>query len=76
MLSLLLVEDSGRLRQALKTGLEAEGKVRVIHGCASGEAALAHCLIETPDVILMDLIKAFYPDLLPEHEFVYYQALQ
>jgi len=28
-----------------------------------------------PDVILMDLIKAFYPDLLPEHEFVYYQAL-
>ncbi|HPR34541.1 MAG TPA: ABC transporter substrate-binding protein [Anaerolineaceae bacterium] len=29
-----------------------------------------------PDVILMDLIKAFYPDLLPEHEFVYYQVLQ
>ena len=29
-----------------------------------------------PDVILMDLIKAFYPNLLPEHEFVYYQALQ
>ncbi len=29
-----------------------------------------------PDVILLDLIKAFYPDLLPEHEFVYYQALQ
>ncbi len=29
-----------------------------------------------PDVILSDLIKAFYPDLLPEHEFFYYQALQ
>ena len=29
-----------------------------------------------PDVILMDLIKAFYPDLLPEHAFFYYQALQ
>jgi iron complex transport system substrate-binding protein len=29
-----------------------------------------------PDVILMDLIKAFYPDLLPEHEFFFYQALQ
>jgi len=29
-----------------------------------------------PDLILMDLIKAFYPDLLPEHEFFYYQALQ
>ena len=55
MLSLLLAEDSDRLRQALKTGLEAEGKVRVIHGCSSGEAALEHCLIETPDVILMDV---------------------
>jgi iron complex transport system substrate-binding protein len=30
----------------------------------------------TPDVILMDLIKAFYPDLLPEHVFFFYQALQ
>ena len=30
----------------------------------------------SPDVILMDLIKAFYPDLLPEHEFYFYQALQ
>jgi len=29
----------------------------------------------SPDVILMDLIKAFYPDLLPEHEFYFYQAL-
>ena len=29
-----------------------------------------------PDLILMDLIKAFYPDLSPEHEFFYYQALQ
>jgi iron complex transport system substrate-binding protein len=32
--------------------------------------------VAAPDVILMDLIKAFYPDSLPEHEFVYYQALQ
>jgi len=29
-----------------------------------------------PDVILMDLIKAFYPDLLSEHQFFFYQALQ
>ena len=29
-----------------------------------------------PDVILMDLIKVFYPDLAPDHEFVYYQALK
>ena len=32
--------------------------------------------VAAPDVILRDLIKAFYPDLLPEHEFFYYQALQ
>ena len=29
-----------------------------------------------PDVILMDLIKVFYPDLAQDHEFVYYQVLQ
>ena len=29
-----------------------------------------------PDVILMDLIKVFYPDLAQDHEFVYYQALK
>lgn len=32
--------------------------------------------VAAPDVILMDLIKAFYPDLAQEHEFFYYQALQ
>jgi iron complex transport system substrate-binding protein len=29
-----------------------------------------------PDVVLADLIKIFHPDLLPEHEFVYYQQLK
>jgi iron complex transport system substrate-binding protein len=29
-----------------------------------------------PDVVLADLIKLFHPDLLPEHELVYYQPLQ
>lgn len=28
-----------------------------------------------PDVILADLIKIFHPDLLPDHELVYYQRL-
>lgn len=32
--------------------------------------------VANPDVVLMDLIKAFYPDLLPDHEFFYYQKLQ
>ena len=54
-LNLLIVEDNDRLCTALKTGLETSGAVTVIHTCASGEAALAACLTEPPDVILMDV---------------------
>ncbi|NPV56084.1 MAG: ABC transporter substrate-binding protein [Anaerolineae bacterium] len=35
------------------------------------ESAVAH-----PDVVLADLIKIFHPDLLPEHELVYYRLVQ
>ena len=55
MLSLLLVEDNERLRAALGTGLETTGAVSVLAGCASGEDALAQCLQQCPDVILMDV---------------------
>ncbi len=55
MLELLLVEDNARLREAMKTGLEATGEVRVAHDCDSGEAALEHCLRSAPGVILMDV---------------------
>jgi len=43
---------------------------------ASGAVDYFESGAAAPDVILMDLIKSFYPDLLPEHEFFYYQALQ
>jgi DNA-binding NarL/FixJ family response regulator len=55
MISLLLVEDNQRLLQALKVGLEATGKVKVLFGCQSGEDALSRCLLQPPDVILMDV---------------------
>jgi len=55
LLNLLIVEDNQKLRLALKSGLEATQAVRVIYHCDSGEAALAHCLTERPDVILMDV---------------------
>ena len=55
MLSVLLVEDNDNLREAMKVGLDATRAVRVAGGCASGEAALAACLAERPDVILMDV---------------------
>jgi len=54
-LDLLLVEDNTKLRQALKAGLEATGDVHVVYDCASGEETLARCLIQSPDVILMDV---------------------
>jgi DNA-binding NarL/FixJ family response regulator len=48
MLKLLLVEDNPKLQTALCTGLEATGAVTVVHGCASGEDALAYCLGAAP----------------------------
>ncbi len=54
-LNLLLVEDNANLRNAMRAGLEATGKVSVIGHCDRGEAALDLCLQGTPDVILMDV---------------------
>lgn len=55
MLKLLLVEDNGKLRAALKSGLESSGQVAVLHDCDTGEAVLAFCLEQQPDAILMDV---------------------
>ncbi len=55
MLELLVVEDNERLRPVLGAGLEATGAVRVTYACSSGEEALAQCLKEPPDAILMDV---------------------
>lgn len=55
MLNLLVVEDNEKLRPALIAGLESTGNVQVSHDCGTGEDALAHCLEQRPDVILMDV---------------------
>ena len=55
MLKLLLVEDNEQLRAALKAGLEGDGQVSVIAEAGSGERALAACLGQPPDAILMDV---------------------
>lgn len=55
MVNLLIVEDNHNLRAALKSGLQATGKVQVTYHCDSGEAALAFCLEAPPAVILMDV---------------------
>ena len=55
MLTVLLVEDNEKLAAALRVGLEGTGRARVGRHCASGEEALARCLEQPPDVILMDV---------------------
>jgi DNA-binding NarL/FixJ family response regulator len=55
MLSILVVEDNARLRQALVAGLAATTEVVVVSDFASGEAALEHCLQQAPQAILMDV---------------------
>lgn len=55
MISLLLVEDNEKLRAALKSGLEATRDVHIVCDFDNGEAALAFCLEQPPDVILMDV---------------------
>jgi DNA-binding NarL/FixJ family response regulator len=55
MWKLLLVEDNPKLRNAMKVGLEATGRVTVVAETSRGEDALALCLVQTPNVILMDV---------------------
>jgi iron complex transport system substrate-binding protein len=40
-------------------------------GNAIWESGIAH-----PDDVLADLIHIFHPDLMPDHEFVYYERLK
>jgi len=59
MLNLLMVEDNARLQEALKTGLEATGDVRVVGVYDTGEGALEYCLADHPvSAILMDVALA------------------
>ncbi len=59
MFNLLIIEDNDKLRPALRTGLENTGEVQVVGECASGEEALAFCLIQPPasmpQALLMDV---------------------
>lgn len=55
MLGLLVVEDNAKLRDALRAGLEQTGHARVLAESARGDEALALCLAQRPDVILMDV---------------------
>ena len=55
MLAVIIVEDNEKLRAALKSGLNATGKVQVSYDCASGEDALDFCRATLPSAVLMDV---------------------
>ncbi|MBA2286048.1 MAG: response regulator transcription factor [Ktedonobacteraceae bacterium] len=54
-IKLLLVDDHGPLRKALREGLEATGAVQVLGEAATGREAVALALELDMDVILMDV---------------------
>lgn len=54
-LKLLLVDDHGPLRKALREGLEATGSIHVVGEAATGREALTRALELDMDVILMDV---------------------
>lgn len=54
-IKLLLVDDHGPLRKALREGLQATGAIQVIGEASTGREALARALELDMDVILMDV---------------------
>jgi DNA-binding NarL/FixJ family response regulator len=55
IIKLLLVDDHGPLRKALREGLQATGAVQVVGEAANGREAIAKALELDIDVILMDV---------------------
>ena len=55
MIRLLVVEDNEKLRPALVARLTATGPLRRVGALGSGEQALAACLDNPPEAILMDV---------------------
>jgi two-component system chemotaxis response regulator CheB len=55
MIRVLLVDDSGFMRLALRRLVEAEGDIRVVGEAADGHAALRAAEALRPDIVAMDL---------------------
>ena len=55
LIRLLLVEDNGSLRAALKSGLEDTGTVMIVAETDRGEQAIGLALDNPPEAILMDV---------------------
>jgi DNA-binding NarL/FixJ family response regulator len=55
MIEIMLVEDNQRLRMAMKTGLEATGKVHICADTDTGEESIELALANPPAAVLMDV---------------------
>jgi DNA-binding NarL/FixJ family response regulator len=55
MIQVLLADDHGVVRDALRYLLEAQGDIQVIATAADGREAVAHALQLCPDVAVMDV---------------------
>jgi DNA-binding NarL/FixJ family response regulator len=55
MIKILLVDDHGPLRMALREGLQATGSVQVLGEASTGQEAITRALELDMDVILMDV---------------------
>ncbi|MBU8538003.1 chemotaxis protein CheB [Falsiroseomonas tokyonensis] len=55
MIRVLLVDDSGFMRMALRRIIEAEGDLKVVGEASDGEAAIEQAAKLRPDVIAMDV---------------------
>ncbi len=55
MINILLVDDHGPLRRALREGLQATGSIQVLGEASTGQEAISRALDLDIDVILMDV---------------------
>jgi DNA-binding NarL/FixJ family response regulator len=54
-IKLFVVEDNPSLRQALSIGLEGSGNLEIVGETDRGEDAVARCIEEPPNAVLMDV---------------------
>ena len=62
--------------QPLNASFKALGEGQAIHQFARGADIFATGQSFRVDVLLRDLVSAFHPELLPEHEFVWHTRLE
>ena len=45
-------------------------------GNANGGSAFSESGAAKPDVVMRDLVKIFHPELIPDHQLVYYKVVE